>query len=164
MCVFFFFPCCFWNSLFNFCNLAKWYIFIVNLVWNSLWVPLRKLPGGSVRICFANGRDARCGFDPWIGKIPWVRNETRPSMLAWKIPWTWGSWQATVHSRRVRHNWAHTAWHKIVLPLAWYLNPCLGLGVFSENFKYIFFHPLPSSFWDYCNVNVGTLVFISEIS
>ena len=29
----------------------------------------------------------RCGFDSWIGKVPWKR-KWQPSVLAWKIPWT----------------------------------------------------------------------------
>jgi len=30
----------------------------------------------------------RCGFDPWVGKIPWRRKrQPTPSILAWRIPW-----------------------------------------------------------------------------
>ena len=29
----------------------------------------------------------RLGFDPWVGKIPWIKEmETPSSILAWKIP------------------------------------------------------------------------------
>ena len=31
----------------------------------------------------------RCGFDPWVGKIPLERKvATHSSILAWEIPWT----------------------------------------------------------------------------
>ena len=34
-------------------------------------------------------RPKRCGFDPWVGKIPWRRNwQTHSSILAWRITWT----------------------------------------------------------------------------
>ena len=29
----------------------------------------------------------RCGFDPWVGKIP-EGNDTHSSILAWEIQWT----------------------------------------------------------------------------
>ena len=32
-------------------------------------------------------RHKRCGFDPWVGKIPWKWG-THSSILTWKIPWT----------------------------------------------------------------------------
>ena len=33
-------------------------------------------------------RCKRCGFDPWVGKIPWRGMTTHSSILAWRIPWT----------------------------------------------------------------------------
>jgi len=31
----------------------------------------------------------RCGFDPWVGKIPLEKGvATRFSILTWRIPWT----------------------------------------------------------------------------
>ena len=34
-------------------------------------------------------RCRRCGFDPWVGKIPWKKEmATHSSILAWKILWT----------------------------------------------------------------------------
>ena len=44
-------------------------------------------PGGS------DGTESACnmgrpGFDPWVGKIPWRRETTDSSILAWRIPWT----------------------------------------------------------------------------
>ena len=32
---------------------------------------------------------SRCGFDPWVGKIPWRwKWQPIPVILAWEIPWT----------------------------------------------------------------------------
>ena len=47
----------------------------------------------SKRICCLCGR---CGFDSWVGKIPW-RRAWQPSSLAWRIPMDRGDWRATVH-------------------------------------------------------------------
>ena len=34
-------------------------------------------------------RHKRCGFDPWVGKIPWRRKwQPTPGILSWEIPWT----------------------------------------------------------------------------
>ena len=30
----------------------------------------------------------KCGFNPWVGKIPWEGMATHSNVLAWKIPWT----------------------------------------------------------------------------
>ena len=30
----------------------------------------------------------RCGFDPWVAKIPEDGNDTHSSILAWEIQWT----------------------------------------------------------------------------
>ena len=39
----------------------------------------------------------RCGFDPWVGKIPWRKpTATHSSILAWN-PMDRGAWRATVH-------------------------------------------------------------------
>ena len=52
------------------------------------------------------GNINRCGFDPWVGKIPLENSMvTHSSILAWRIPWTEepGGLQS-VGSRRVRHD------------------------------------------------------------
>ena len=57
-------------------------------------------------------RCKRCGFSPWVGKIPWTRKwQPAPLFLPWKIPWTeepGGLW--SMGSQGVRHmsNWTHT--------------------------------------------------------
>ena len=38
----------------------------------------------------------RCGFSPWVGKIPWRRKWQR-TVLAWEIPWTEEPRWAAVH-------------------------------------------------------------------
>ena len=52
----------------------------------------RDFPGGSeVKNFPTNAGDwsAICGFDQWMGKIPWRRKWQRvSSLLAWEIPWT----------------------------------------------------------------------------
>ena len=51
----------------------------------------------------------RCGFDPWVGKIPWRRKwTTHSSILTWRIPWTEqpGGLQS-MGLRRAGHEWAH---------------------------------------------------------
>ena len=57
-----------------------------------------------------NGPSSYCGFNPWVGKIPWSRKmATHSSILAWKIPWA--KQPGGLQSRgcqRVGHDWAHT--------------------------------------------------------
>ena len=78
-----------------------------------------KLLCSSVMCCFSiyllmiSGKESasqhrRCGFDPWVWKIPWRREwQPIPVFLPGKIPWTRGTWQATVHGvARVGHSWA----------------------------------------------------------
>ena len=39
-----------------------------------------------------------CGFNPWLGKIPWRREQAiHSSILAWRIPTNRGPWRVTVH-------------------------------------------------------------------
>ena len=57
--------------------------------------------------CRRHRRPKTCGFDPWVGKIPWSRAlATHFSILAWRIPWTGesGGLQAT-EFQRVEHDW-----------------------------------------------------------
>ena len=59
----------------------------------------------TVRICLQCGR---CGFDPWVGKIPW-RKALQPTLvfLPGESPWTeeLGGLQS-MGSQRVGHDWA----------------------------------------------------------
>ena len=47
---------------------------------------------------FPGGSDSkgRSGFDPWEDPLE-KGMATHSSILAWRIPWTRGAWQATVH-------------------------------------------------------------------
>ena len=40
------------------------------------------------RIHLQSRRLKRCGFDPWVRKVPGEGMVTHPSILAWRIPWT----------------------------------------------------------------------------
>ena len=43
---------------------------------------------GKVSACQCRSH-RRCGFDLWVGKIPWSRKwEPTPVILAWEIAWT----------------------------------------------------------------------------
>ena len=52
----------------------------------------RDFPGGSEVNNFptsAGNGGAICGFNQWVGRIPWRRKwQLVPSILAWEIPWT----------------------------------------------------------------------------
>ena len=47
----------------------------------------------------------KCGFDPWVRKIPWRRNGNALQYSFLEKPMDRGAWWATVHgSQRVRHD------------------------------------------------------------
>ena len=56
-------------------------------------------------------RRRRCGFDPWVRKIPLEEGiTTHSSILAWRIPWTEEPDRLqSIASQRVRHNWSNLA-------------------------------------------------------
>ena len=48
-------------------------------------------PGGTSgkELTCQHRRHKKCGFDPWVGKIPWRKKwQPTPVILAWRIPWT----------------------------------------------------------------------------
>ena len=49
----------------------------------------------------------RCGFDPWVGRIPWRRKwQPTPSFLPGESPWTGESGRLqSMGSQRVRQDW-----------------------------------------------------------
>ena len=67
-------------------------------------------PGGSVEgICLQWKRCRRCGFDPWVRKIPCRRAwQPTPVFFAWRIPWTEepGGLQY-IKSQKVIHDWSN---------------------------------------------------------
>ena len=99
VCVFFFF----FLAAFGIHSLTFAVLSMIHLYCESCLelseLPLRKLPGGAVvKNLLANGRDARCGFDPWIGKIPWSEKwKPAPQHACLENSMDRGSWQATVH-------------------------------------------------------------------
>ena len=66
-------------------------------------------------------RHKRCGFNPWVGKIPWRREwlATHSSILAWRAPWTVEPGRLQFMGlQRGRHNWsdlAHTHTWSVLL-------------------------------------------------
>ena len=52
-----------------------------------------------------------CGFDPWVGKNPWVGMATHYSTLVWKMPWKEEPSGYIPQGCRVGHYWAHTHTH-----------------------------------------------------
>ena len=79
-----------------------------------IWLVLG-FPGGASAeepTCWCR-RHKRCGFDPWVGKVPWKRSwqPTHSSSHAWKTPWTEdpGRLQSLWGSQRVRQDWSDLA-------------------------------------------------------
>ena len=70
----------------------------------------RGFPGGASdkEPACQSRRHKRCGFDPWVGKIPWRRAFS--SILSWRIPRTEepGGLQS-VGLQRVGHDWSDLA-------------------------------------------------------
>ena len=87
-------------------------------------------PGGttgkeSARQC---RRCKRCGFKPWMGKIPWRRKWQPTPVFLPRESHEWGRWQATViMSRKVRHDWSN-----------------LTQYIYSQNPKYTIIDLFPS--------------------
>ena len=81
------------------------------LLWQmvSLW----GFPGGSaVKNPLHWRRHGKCGFDPWVGTIPW-RGNGNPLIVSLprKVPWTeepCGLW--SLGSKRVGQDWATEHW------------------------------------------------------
>ena len=69
---------------------------------------LQSFPGntsGKEPVCQCR-RHKRCGFYPWVGKIPLEEGmATHSSILAWRIPWTEEPGRLQfIGSQRVRHD------------------------------------------------------------
>ena len=73
-------------------------------------------------------RCKRCGFNPWVGKIPWRRKWQPTPVFLPRESHEWGSWQATVITlQRVRHDWSN-----------------LTQYIYSQNPKYTIIDLFPS--------------------
>ena len=67
---------------------AHFYLFssLYTYRYTYMWLP--RWLRGKVSACQCR-RCWRCGFDPWVRKIPWRRKwQTHPSIPAWEISWT----------------------------------------------------------------------------
>ena len=51
------------------------------------------------------GRGKRCGFNPWVGKIPWRRAWQPTPVFLLENPMDREAWWAMVH--RVAKSWTH---------------------------------------------------------
>ena len=62
-------------------------------------------------------RHTRCGFDPWVGKIPWKRKWQPPLVILPGKSMDRGAWQGTVRAvaelEMTEH--AHTHTHAVLL-------------------------------------------------
>ena len=86
-----------YNSIKWFCNryIKDIYIHILYIIYYKIW----GFPGG------AGGKESacqcrrckRCGFSPWIGKVPYSRKGQPTSVFYLENLMDRGAWQATVH-------------------------------------------------------------------
>ena len=60
-----------------------------------------------VRNLAANAGDKRCGFSPWVGKVPCRRKWQPTRLLAWRIPWTEESGGIQSMGPDTLRDWAH---------------------------------------------------------
>jgi len=60
-------------------------------------------------------RHRRCGFDPWVGKIPWRRNGNPLQYSCLENLMDRGAWQATGHTVAKSQTWYHWATNKLRL-------------------------------------------------
>ena len=110
----------------------------------------RGFPGGSpVKIRVQCRRCRRCGFDPWVGKIPWKRAYTLV-FLPGESSWTeeCGRLQS-IASQQIRHDWSDwaRAWADQAAYLDWFrpimtkLLIELGVSHLSTQLKWRFCWP-----------------------
>ena len=97
------------------------HVFVHSTNINAYYVPGPVLEGFSgssvVKNLDASGGDSRdaCGFDPWVGKIPWKRkcNPLQYSCLG--NPMDRGAWQATVHEVKKGRTQLSNGTHRNIL-------------------------------------------------
>ena len=65
----------------------------------------KQLPGDSV---VKNPPAKRCGFDPWVGKIPWRAWQPSPVFFLGKFHGQRGIWRAIVHEVAKSQTWLST--------------------------------------------------------
>ena len=68
------------------------------------------LRGTRVKNLLANARHKRCGFSPWVRKIPWRRTWQLTPVCLPENPWTEETaWIQSIAFQRVGHNWNNLA-------------------------------------------------------
>ena len=118
-------------------------------------------------------RPKRCGFDPWVGKVPWRRG-WQPSILAWIIAWTEEPGRLpSMGSQKVgqdRSNWAqmqapckvisvlYMSWAVYYIPVTYLLyNSSFGLLIPFTYFTHLLF---PSPLWQPLVFSLYLLTFL----
>ena len=51
----------------------------------------------------------RCGFDPWVGKIPWIGNSNSLQYSCLENSMDRGAWWPTVESNMTEHTHMHAS-------------------------------------------------------
>ena len=117
-------------------------------------------------------RQNRCGFNHWVGKIPWRREQaTHFSILAWRIPRTDepGGLQS-IRSRRVDHDWSNLAcmhrweyWHpRLFSTFSWIIYMLPNVLFFFSHSIYTTMHHAVSSwtiYWPFSSQHVHSLFY-----
>ena len=76
-------------------------------------------------------RHKRCGFNPWVRKIPWRRKWQPTSTLAWRIAWTEESGRLQfIELQRVGQDWSDLACTHACTIYIIYIMHCLYLLLF----------------------------------
>ena len=117
-------------------------------VWSFQMIMVRSvimcgLPDGtSVKNLPANAGIMRCGFNPWVRKIPWRRAlQPTPSFLPGESQWMEepGSLQSN-ESPRVRHGWSNLASTQASASVSLYLSFAANLHFLWRQRSFLSFH------------------------
>ena len=91
----------FWHDLRIYTGFSMWVLKAPNYVLPSLFPGLLWWLSGKESACQCR----RCGFDPWVGKIPWSRKWQSTQFSCLGNPMNRGAWQATIHGVSKRQTW-----------------------------------------------------------
>ena len=91
----------FWHDLRIYTGFSMWVLKAPNYVLPSLFPGLLQWLSGKESACQCR----RCGFDPWVGKIPWSRKWQSTQFSCLGNPMNRGAWQATVHGVSKSQTW-----------------------------------------------------------
>ena len=94
----------------------------------------------------------RCGFDPWVGKIPWSRKWQLTSVLLPRKSTDRGTWWATVLG--VAKNWTQLNPHKQARTVI--LKNGISVG---SHFTFVDLHSLYRTYWN-IQIYVATISWL----